>query len=443
MNLTFIASSTTIVSHKNTKILTDPWILGKPFFGSWAHYPPIENKPDKLNGVNYIYISHVHADHADEETLKSINDDIPIIIYEFDSPALKNRLKGYGKTVIELKHGEEFHCGDGLFIKIFIADDCNPEICHRHFGCGKMETKYRSSTIDTMAIFYNESETILNTNDCPFSLAEKTVERILKSHPKINLLLTGYSGAGAYPQCYEHYSDEDKLGLHGDRYRKLNLDNGMNFIKKVNPVSYMPFAGTYTLAGKASKLEKFKGVHTIEYALDYFKQNHKSHGFLLNSWETFDVTTLQQTSDYIPVDYEERDKYIEEVLSKVTYTYEDNPKPSLSDILDLIPGAFERFDRKRKEMEFESNTCVYIYLPENKMLKLPFNGEQYEVINESEFDRKDYVTYRLDEKLLKMILMGPKYAHWNYCEGGNHIMFSRDPDIYQRAVSYCMNYFHN
>jgi UDP-MurNAc hydroxylase len=443
MNLTFIASSTTIVSHKNTKILTDPWVIGKPFFGSWSHYPPVENKSEKLNDVNYIYISHVHADHADEETLKSINDDIPIIIYQFDSPALKNRLKGYGKTVIELKHGEEFHCGDGLYIKIFIADDCNPEICYSHFGCGKMETKYRSSTIDTMAVFYNESETILNTNDCPFSLAEKTVDRILKSHPKINLLLTGYSGAGAYPQCYEHYSDEEKLGLHGDRYRKLNLDNGMNFIKKVNPISYMPFAGTYTLAGKASKLEKFKGVHTVEYALDYFKRNHKSHGFLLNSWETFDLTTLQQTSEYIPVNYEERDKYIEEVLSKVTYTYEDNPKPELSDILNLIPGAFERFDKKRKEMEFESNTSVYIYLPENKMLKLPFNGKPYEIINESEFDRKDYVTYRLDEKLLKMILMGPKYAHWNYCEGGNHIMFSRDPDIYQRAVSYCMNYFHN
>jgi UDP-MurNAc hydroxylase len=443
MKLTFIASSTTIVSHKNTRILTDPWIIGRPFFGSWAHYPPVQNKPDELNNVNYIYISHVHADHADEETLKSISNDIPIIIYEFDSPALKNRLKGYGKTVIELKHGEEFHCGDGLYIKIFIADDCNPELCYKHFGCGKMETKYRSSTIDTMAVFYNESETILNTNDCPFSLAEKTVERILNSHPKINLLLTGYSGAGAYPQCYEHYSDEDKLGQHGDRYRQLNLNNGMNFIKKVNPISYIPFAGTYTLAGKVSKLEKFKGVHTVEYALDYFRKNHEGHGFLLNSWETFDTTTLQQTSEYIPVNYEDRDKYIEEVLSKVTYTYEKNPEPSLSDILNLIPGAFDRFDRKRKEMEFESDTCVYIYLSQNKMLKLPFNGKSYEIINESEFDRKNYVTYRLDQKLLHLILMGPKYSHWNYCEGGNHIMFSRDPDIYQRAVSYCMNYFHN
>lgn len=443
MKLTFVASSTTIVSHKNTKVLTDPWIIGKPFFGSWSHYPPIENKPDLINSVQYIYISHVHADHADEETLRMIDNKIPIIIYNFDSPGLKNRLESYGKTVLTLNHGEEFHCGDGLYIKIFIADDCNPEICHRHFGCGKMETKFRSSTIDTMAVFYNENETILNTNDCPFSLSEKTISRILESHPKIDLLLTGYSGAGAYPQCYEHYSDEDKLHLHGDRYRKLNLDNGGNFIKSVNPINYMPFAGTYTLAGKASRLEKFKGVHTVEYALEHFKKNYAGHGFLLNSWETFDISSGTQTKPYIEVNYNDREKYIEDVLSKVIYTYEKNPEPTLNEISELIPGAFNRFDKKRKELEFSSNTCVYIYLPENKMIRLPFNGEMYQIIDEEQFDKKNYVTYRLDSKLLLLILKGPKYAHWNYCEGGNHIMFSRDPDIYQRAVSYCMNYFHN
>lgn len=443
MKLKFIASSTTIISHKNTKILTDPWIIGKPFFGSWAHYPPVENKPQELDDVNYIYISHVHADHADEETLRSINNKIPILIYDFDSPGLKNRLESYGKTVISLKHGEEFHCGDGLTIKIYIADDCNPEICYRHFGCGKMETKFRSSTIDTLAVFHNGTETILNTNDCPYSLAKETIKRILKIHPVIDLLLTSYSGAGAYPQCYEHYSDEEKLNLHGDMYRKLNLDNGAAFIEATNPISFMPFAGTYTLAGKASRLEKFKGVHTLEYALKYYKNLYNSNGFLLNSWETFDIKTKTQSKPYIETDYSKRDEYIENVLSKVVYTYETNPEPTLVQILELIPGAFSRFDKKRKELNFSSSTCIYIYLPENKMLKLPFNGDLYTIIDECDFDRQNYVTYRTDPKLLLLILKGPRYAHWNYCEGGNHIMFSRDPDIYQRGVSYCMNYFHN
>lgn len=443
MKLTFIASSTTIVKHKNTKVLTDPWIIGKPFFGSWAHYPPVINKPEELNDVNYIYISHVHADHADEETLRSIDNRIPILIYDFDSPGLKNRLESYGKTVITLKHGEEFDCGDGLTIKIYIADDCNPEVCYRHFGCGKMEKKFRSSTIDTLAVFHNGTETILNTNDCPYALAKETIKRILNTHPTIDLLLTGYSGAGAYPQCYEHYSDEEKLFLHGDRYRKLNLDNGGSFIEAVKPANYMPFAGTYTLAGKVSKLEKFKGVHTIEYALEYFKKTYPGNGILLNSWETFDITTGTQTAPYIETDYSQRDEYIENVLSKVIYTYEKNPEPTLDEIIKLIPGAYDRFNKKRIELDFTSDTCVYIYLPENKMLKLPFNGISYSIIDETEFDRKNYVTYRLDSKLLYLILKGPRYAHWNYCEGGNHIMFSRDPDIYDRAVSYCMNYFHN
>ena len=48
----------------------------------------------------------------------------------------------------------------------------------------------------------------------------------------------------------------------------------------------------------------------------------------------------------------------------------------------------------------------------------------------------------MNQKLLKRILMGPKYGHWNLAEGGRHIRFYREPDIYERGIHYCMNYFH-
>ena len=52
------------------------------------------------------------------------------------------------------------------------------------------------------------------------------------------------------------------------------------------------------------------------------------------------------------------------------------------------------------------------------------------------------VFVRLLGILLKRILMGPKYGHWNLAEGGSHIRFYREPDIYERGIHYCMNYFH-
>ena len=443
MKLTYIASSTTIVEHKNTKILTDPWVLGEPFFGSWTHYPKVEPNLDILNSVDYIYISHIHQDHADEETLRAISDDIPILIYDFLSPGLKLRLESYGKKVITLKHGKEFDCGDGLKISIWIADNCDPEVCFKHFGCGKMEKNFRSSTIDTLAVFSNGDKVILNTNDCPYTLSKNTVKKILSKYPKIDFLLTGYAGASAYPQCFEHYSNEEKLNYYGDKYRKLNLDFSDKFIEHTNPTTYMPFAGTYTLSGKLAKLEKYKGVVTLEDALKYFKSKHKNRGILLNSWEYFDLNTEKVSSPYIPIDYEKRKEYIENVLSKKKFTYEYNPTPTLDEILDLIPGAYKRFENMRNNLEYSNEIKVYIYLSFNKLLELSFNGDGYNIINEEELNKDNFLSYRLDPKLLYLILKGPKYAHWNYCEGGSHITFNRNPDIHHRAVAYCMNYFHN
>ena len=109
----------------------------------------------------------------------------------------------------------------------------------------------------------------------------------------------------------------------------------------------------------------------------------------------------------------------------------------------MLPGAYERYDKKRKEIRFASETNVYIYLPDQKMCKVSCNGAGFEIIEEKKFDDDRYVTYKLDYKLLYRILKGPRYAHWNIAEVGSHIMFSRKPEMYERALYFTFNYFHN
>ena len=57
------------------------------------------------------------------------------------------------------------------------------------------------------------------------------------------------------------------------------------------------------------------------------------------------------------------------------------------------------------------------------------------------FNYKIYVRLTLDTKLLKWILMGPKFAHWNVAENGSHISFDREPNVYERGLYYCLSYF--
>ena len=49
----------------------------------------------------------------------------------------------------------------------------------------------------------------------------------------------------------------------------------------------------------------------------------------------------------------------------------------------------------------------------------------------------------LNPRLLRSLLKGPRFAHWNNAEIGSHINFLRDTDTFQRDVHLIMSYFHN
>ena len=77
MKITHISSATVLIENKSTKILTDPWLIGDVYYGSWTHYPPLEDSSlSQLNDVDYIYISHIHPDHMSRETLEKLNPEI-------------------------------------------------------------------------------------------------------------------------------------------------------------------------------------------------------------------------------------------------------------------------------------------------------------------------------------------------------------------------------
>ena len=70
------------------------------------------------------------------------------------------------------------------------------------------------------------------------------------------------------------------------------------------------------------------------------------------------------------------------------------------------------------------------------------NDNGYSFINEDKLEDEKFVSFKVDSKLLNRLLKGPKFAHWNNAEIGCHILFNRNPDVYDRGVHFCMNYFH-
>ena len=443
MKLTHIASACNIVEYKGKKILTDPWIFEDEYYGSWTHYPPINYKPEYFDDIDAIYISHIHPDHFSNSSMKYFKKNIPVLIHEYEAKFLKRNIERLGFEVIEIKHGHSYSIGNDFKIYIYAADDCNPELCFKFHGCGKMESKFGSTSIDTMAVFETTEHSVLNVNDCPWDLSEKALERVIEKHEDITLLLVGYTGAGSYPQCWDSYTDEEKINVHGKRKKDQFLQMGLKYINKVKPKYYMPFAGTYTLQGPLHYLNDLRCVPELEEALEFYRSNNDfSEGLLLNSGECFNFITANASAKYQKINKQERDQYIKNVLSKKNFVYHKDPVPSLEELLELVPKAFSNFERKREELNYTSQTNIYLYLTDSKVLKISCSDEGYEVVDEKDIKKDCFVSYKVDTRLLARILKGPRFAHWNNAEIGSHIMFDRNPDVYDRALHYCMNFFH-
>ena len=442
MKITYLSSSTLILENNNYKILMDPWFVDGEYYGSWCHYPKLNVDLDLINSCNFIYISHIHPDHFSRKSLELINKNIPVLILNYSSKFLKFNIEKLGFKVVELNHNEDFIIHNDFKIRIFAADNCNPELCGKFFGCSNVESSYQTTQIDSMAVFHSNENIILNVNDCPFELAEKTLELIKKEFKEIDLLLVGYAGAGPFPQCFK-LEIEDKIKFADEKKHKF-LKQGLSYINKINPRYFIPFAGTYTLSGKLSQLNKYRGVPDIEDALDYFNINViQSKGFLLNAYEHFDLTNFSQSNTYISYK-SEKDKYIIENLSNFQMDYEKDEDPNFLDIMSFIPEAHKRFLNKIEEIGFKSNTIIFISLPNEKDLKIYLNREnKYEIVDYNDFiNCERYVRIETDFKLLFRLLKGPRYAHWNNAEIGSHLIINRKPNIFERGLFYSLYSFH-
>ena len=136
---------------------------------------------------------------------------------------------------------------------------------------------------------------MVNVNDCPFDLAKSTFNEIKKNYKKIDVLLTGYCGAGPYPQCFENLNTEEKK-QEGFKKEKFFLDQAIKFVDELKPSYILPFAGTYTLAGKLSNLNHLRGNPSIDQAYDFFDEffsKNENYKFVrtmrLNPGQTFDL----------------------------------------------------------------------------------------------------------------------------------------------------------
>tara|TARA_Y100000590_G_scaffold457061_2_gene608879 strand:+ start:5277 stop:6632 length:1356 start_codon:yes stop_codon:yes gene_type:complete len=450
MKIKLYRSATVGIITENYKLLADPWLTDGEYYGSWCHYPyyDLEKNLDEINSYNGIYISHIHPDHCSDETLKKIDKSIPIYIHKYHAPFLKFKIETMGFNVIEIENGETLKLSNNLQIKIFAADDCNPKLCYKFLGCANFIEKKGSQQIDSMAVISDKKHSILNINDCPFELSKEVVKKIKKKYKNIDVLLTGYGGAGPYPQCIDNFSIEEKL-IESKKKQENFLNQTIEYIKIIKPKYYLPFAGTYTLSGKLSNLQNLRGVPSIDDAYNFIDKKLKTYTELsniksikINPESIFDVKKEKCEKDYKIFDHDNFKNYVLKNLVNRKLSYENDEEVEFNEIFELTKTAHKRYLKKINELNINLDTDILLEVL-GRYIIIPFNKGKLETVVKNKFTSKNkYVIYKLDVRLLKKILKGPKFAHWNNAEVGSHISFFRKPNVYDRKLYFSMNYFH-
>ena len=448
MKLIYLSSASVIINHGKTNILCDPWLVDGEFYGSWFHYPSLNFKPEDFNFVDYIYISHIHPDHLSMKTLSRMDKKIPIIILNYVDKFLKRNIERLGFNVIELEHNKRTHLKDNLYINILAAHYCNPELCSKLMGCSNVEKIFGATSLDSMSVIDNGKEVVVNTNDCPFEIAKFSADAIKEYYKNIDFLLVGYTGAGPYPQCFDMLTDQEKNDA-AIKKKKQFFNQAESYVNLFQPKFFMPFAGRYTLGGKLADLNDQRGVPELEEAFDYFTVssniNQKKHKcIILNAQNNFDISTEKATAPYRKSNLREKINYIKNVLSTIKFDFENKPHVTLEQINRLLPKCYERFENRRKKINYNSDKVILLKIIEDKILVISCNGSGYKIIPEVEKkDFKNFLFIELDDRLLNLLLLGPKFAHWNNAEIGSHLRFYRYPDVFERAQYHCLCYFHS
>jgi UDP-MurNAc hydroxylase len=454
MRLRHLKSSSVVVEDGDTSVLCDPWLLDGAFYGSWAHYPPLDFEPEDYSDVDYIYVSHIHPDHFHRPTMERLDTDVPVLIHDYATDFLKQNVERLGFDVVELPHAERTHLEGDLHVNVLGADNCDPEVCGNYFGCGWWadgsgdRTTDGSTQIDSMAVFDDGENVLVNANDCRWPLSERACAVVDDQYDDIDMLLMQYSAANFYPQCIEDYTHEEKIAARDEVIGEM-YEDAEGFVNALEPQYFMPFAGSYTLAGSLADRNQYVASPRRIEAFWHFAgsdniEPEHSEPVLLNSEEHFDLDTGTPSAEYTPIDPDARREYIRNELADRTFPYETDDRPSVSDLVDLVEPAYQHMEDKRQDIGWESDTTVLLDLVDDTVAALSMSGNGYEVGEARNVDTSDgYVRISMDERLLQRILRGPKYAHFNNAQIGSHIGFEKDPDIYERPLYYVLSFFHS
>ena len=419
MKLQFISNACCIVeSNEGTKIVSDPWLDDGVFNGSWCHFHELKTTWDDLQSVDAVYVSHVHPDHFDDRFFQ-FPKDTPMIVLDHGMNFLHKNLIKMGYTnLVKIKNHET------LPFKDFKLTLFAPFAGHNFFE----ENTKIGNLIDSGIVYEADNQKIFNANDN--NPNPEACKELKERFGVFDISMMNYNAAGPYPSCFNNLNDDEKISEHFNNLER-NVDYLYENLKILNSKYFLPFAGAYVLGGKLSHKNRYLGTMTWDKCIEMLNKKNSIQGteyIALREQDIFDLDTGMSNKEYIPIDENEIENYIQNVLAKIKYPYENDSIPNIEKLIkDLVLSSSKMYERLNR-IKLIPDMDIFIKVEDKSINVL------------SAENPKGKIECSLDLRLLKRIL--DRKSHWNNAEIGCHIEFNRSPNYYSPDIHTALQFLH-
>ena len=253
MHLEYISHSCFAIVSEGIRVAFDPWITGTAYQKQWFLYPPAVDY-SLVEKADILLLSHGHEDHLHHESLKKINKSAHVFF--------------------------PFQWRDGIadYLQAIGYNFITEAISFKTYAIKGIQITYLGYSLESVIVVECEGLVIVNINDSLNSNHETAVDfllnKIRQKWNKIDFLLSGWSGAGYFPNKV-HYKGKNDLEVARIREQYF-ADNFCKFTKFLQPEIAVPFAPGFVLLNKNNRwINEIKFPRQI--VNEYYRKNFDSN----------------------------------------------------------------------------------------------------------------------------------------------------------------------
>jgi ribonuclease BN (tRNA processing enzyme) len=257
--ITFVNHASVIFSHKNIRLITDPWLFGSAFNNGWELLSQSKFEVNDFENITHIWFSHEHPDHFHSLVLNKIPENIRkkiTILFQdtLDHRVAKKCEQLNFKQVIEMKPIDYISLNDEFKIK------CVP-----------------NGTYDSWFYAKIADKKIFNINDCMVDsvLQAKIIKKIVG---EVDILLTqfGYASWVGNPEDVKLRKDASL-----EKLKRIQIQD-----KIFKPKFIIPFASFVRFSHKDNHYMNDQ-MNKIENVEKFINENTNSAPVVLYPGDTW------------------------------------------------------------------------------------------------------------------------------------------------------------